>query len=63
MPIITIQMIEGRTLEQKRELVKAITEDVVRIAKTSPERVQVFMTEYPKENVSRQGILRVDQDQ
>lgn len=62
MPIITIQMIEGRTLEQKRELVKAITDDVVRIAKTTLERVQVFMTEYPKENVSRQGILRVDQD-
>ncbi|MGE3273134.1 MAG: tautomerase family protein, partial [Chloroflexota bacterium] len=50
MPLITIHMFEGRTVEQKRELVAAITEAVVRIAKTTPEATDVVIMDVPKHN-------------
>ena len=48
MPVITIRLLEGRSVEQKRELVKIISEAVSRIAKTPLEGVHVIF-----ENVSR----------
>jgi 4-oxalocrotonate tautomerase len=60
MPLITVQMFEGRTVEQKRELVEAITEAVVRIAKTTPEGTQVIITDIPKHNWGSAGKLASD---
>lgn len=62
MPTITIEIIAGRSKEQKSELVRAITDDVVRIARTKAENVTVYIREYTKENVARSGVLRVDQE-
>src|SRR3954454_4372763 len=50
MPLITVQMYEGRTVEQKRELVAALTEAVVRIAKTTPEATQIIIQDVPRHN-------------
>ena len=36
MPIVTVQMYDGRTLDQKRELVKGITDVVARVTGNSP---------------------------
>ena len=41
MPLVTIKAVEGRTVEQKRALVKDITEAVVKNFKTEPEAVIV----------------------
>ncbi len=41
MPIVTVLAIEGRTAEQKRGLVKDITEAVVKNFYTSPEKVSM----------------------
>ena len=60
MPLITVQMYEGRTIEQKRELVEAITEAVVRIAKTTPEATQIIITDIPKHNWASAGKLASD---
>jgi 4-oxalocrotonate tautomerase len=60
MPIITIEMLEGRTIEQKRELVSAITADVVRIAKVDPAAVEIIIREMKRENFSRAGRLLCD---
>ncbi len=60
MPLITVQMFEGRTVEQKRELVAAITEAVVRIAKTTPEATEVIITDVPKHNWAHAGKLASD---
>jgi len=60
MPLITVQMFEGRTVEQKRELVEAITEAVVRIAKTTPEATQIIITDIPKHNWASAGKLASD---
>jgi 4-oxalocrotonate tautomerase len=60
MPTIIIQMYKGRTKQQKADLAKAITEDVVRIAKTTPEATQVIFHEVDKENWATAGILASD---
>jgi 4-oxalocrotonate tautomerase len=41
MPVIHVFLYEGRTKEQKAELAQAITDDVVRIMKTTPEATHV----------------------
>ena len=60
MPLVTVHMFEGRTVEQKRELVAAITEAVVRIAKTTPEATQVVITDVAKHNWASAGKLASD---
>lgn len=61
MPLVTIHMYEGRTVEQKRELVAAVTDAVVRIAKTTPEATDVVIIDVPRHNWSRAGKLASDQ--
>jgi 4-oxalocrotonate tautomerase len=60
MPVVTIQMYEGRTVEQKRELVTAITEAIVRIAKTTPEATEVIIHDVPRHNWGIAGKLASD---
>jgi 4-oxalocrotonate tautomerase len=57
MPVITIQMYEGRTIEQKKELAAAITEAVVRIAKTTPEATEIIIHDVPRHNWAIAGKL------
>lgn len=62
MPNVTVEWAEGRTIEQKRELVKAITEVVAKIGKTRPERIRVEIIDLPFENLSQNGILKLDEE-
>jgi 4-oxalocrotonate tautomerase len=57
MPMIHVEMYEGRTNEQKAELAKAITKAVVDIAKTTPESTHIIFTDVPKANMAHGGIL------
>ena len=60
MPVVTVQLWEGRTLEQKRALVQAITEAMVEHAGVKPDGLHVILQEVPRENWGRAGILGVD---
>jgi len=60
MPIVTVAMYEGRTLDQKRELVKGITDVVVRVTGVSAEGVHVVIDEKKRENWSIDGKLWLD---
>jgi len=60
MPIINIDMIEGRTLDQKRNLVKSVTQAVCNSIDTVPESVQIKLTEIKNENYSISGNLIAD---
>lgn len=60
MPIIRVEMWEGRTKKQKAELAKAITEAMVKIAKTTPEHTTVVFEDVPKENWAIGGVLASD---
>ncbi len=61
MPVITIRLLEGRTLEQKRELTKVVSEAVSRIAKTPLEGVHVIFENVPRADWGRGGVLFADQ--
>lgn len=50
MPIVYIEMWKGRSLEQKRELAKEITESMNRIANVKPENIQVIFLEIERDN-------------
>ena len=50
-------MLEGKTQEQKEALVKRITEAAVETVDVVPEKVSVFINEFPKTSVARGGIM------
>lgn len=60
MPNIFIQMIEGRTVEDKRNLAKAITNSVVEVLKVDPEVVNIRFINVKKEDLARGGKLFLD---
>lgn len=60
MPVVTVQLFEGRTLEQKRRLVKAITDAMVEHADARPDALHVVLQEIPKDNWGRAGVLGSD---
>lgn len=45
MPMIRVEMMPGRTADQKRDLAKALTEAFVTTAGGKPESVHVVLTE------------------
>ena len=60
MPEVYVYAVEGRTLDQKRALVKEITEAVVKNFKVKPEAVMVQIMESPKESKAKGGFLFSD---
>lgn len=57
MPIVRIELWKGRTPEQKKELSKAITEEMVRIMNMRTESIQVIFYEIEKENWALGGTI------
>ena len=57
MPTINVQLFEGRTLEQKRAFVKAITEVTVQTLGGTPESVDILIQELKRENWATAGKL------
>jgi 4-oxalocrotonate tautomerase family enzyme len=53
-------MFKDRTLDQKRKLVRAITDDMVKILKVEPEWVTIFIEELEMEHWSEAGVLHSD---
>ncbi len=62
MPVITIRLLEGRSLEQKRELTKVISEAVSQIAKTPLDGVHVIFEDVARADWGRGGTLFIDRD-
>lgn len=60
MPIVTVQMYDGRSMDQKRELVKGITEVVARVTGNVPDAVHVIIQEVHRENWANGGLLTPD---
>lgn len=60
MPNITIQWYAGRTETQKREIVAAFTEAMVRIGKTKPDQVHIVFQDVPKSDWGVSGKLASD---
>ena len=60
MPVVTVELLEGRTLEQKRRLVRAITDAMVEHAGARPDALHVILHEVARENWGRGGVLPAD---
>jgi 4-oxalocrotonate tautomerase len=60
MPTIRIEMFEGRSAEQKRALVAAITEACVRTIGVSPESVHILLFDIAKQDWATGGTLWSD---
>ena len=60
MPVVTIQMWEGRSVEQKRDLVKAVTKALADIVGAAPENTTVIIHDIPKGNWGMKGTLASD---
>ena len=60
MPLVTVKAVGEKTIEQKRALVKDITEAVVKNFSVAPEAITVDIVEYSKENFAKAGQLFID---
>lgn len=60
MPIVQVEILEGRTVDQKRAMVKKVTEAICETLVVPPERVTIILREMHKENFAQAGKLSLD---
>ena len=56
MPIIQMNLLVGRTTEQKRRMVAAVTEAVTRTLDVKPEQVRILINEMDIEHFAVGGV-------
>jgi 4-oxalocrotonate tautomerase len=56
MPIANILILEGRTVEMKQALIRAVTDAIADTLKAKPEAIRVIVQEVPKENWGIGGV-------
>ena len=60
MPYANIQITKGATREQKSELVKDLTDSLVRVLGKRPEHIHIVIQEIEEENWGYAGMLTDD---
>lgn len=60
MPIIRVEMIKGRSREQKRVLARELTDTFVRACGGKPDAVTVVLVDVDKEDWAVAGALMAD---
>jgi 4-oxalocrotonate tautomerase len=60
MPFITVKVLEGKTTEQKSELVEKMTQVVCESFQVDPSVVFIFFEDLQKDNYGKQGRLYSD---
>lgn len=60
MPIIQVHFFEGRTLNQKRELVASMTDAVVKSLNVKPDDVRIVLQEMARQDYAIAGVLTAD---
>jgi 4-oxalocrotonate tautomerase len=61
MPIIRIELLKGRSIEQKREFAEVVTRETARILKCSPEVIDIVFCDTDTENWATGGRVAADQ--
>lgn len=56
MPFITVQLIEGRTVEQKHALIKEISEAAIRVLDADPDNVRIVINEVTADDWGVAGV-------
>ena len=60
MPIVTIQQVEGRTVEQKRKVAKEVTDAIARNYRIEPDRITITFIDMPEHDIAKAGKLLID---
>jgi 4-oxalocrotonate tautomerase len=60
MPIVQVELLEGRTVEQKRVLVEKVTQAIVESVGAPAENITIIIRDMPKENYAKAGKLAWD---
>jgi len=60
MPLITVELFEGRSVDQKRQIVEELTKTMCDITGGNPSAVQVMIRDVPKSNWGFGGELCSD---
>ncbi len=60
MPIVQIEMVKGRTVEQKRAMVEKVTDVLVETIQCKKEAVSIVIREMDKEHIAKGGVLFSD---
>ncbi len=62
MPIVQINMLKGRTLDQKRALVKKVTEALGETIGAPPHKVRIILNDMEHDMYAIAGVLHADED-
>lgn len=62
MPYVNVQITRGATREQKAELVRDITNSLIRILHKKPEHTHIVIQEIDEEDWGFEGILAVERN-
>lgn len=62
MPIVHIHMLEGRSTDEKRALVKRVTDALCDTIGATPERVRIILKDMPHDEYAIGGVLVCDQE-
>ena len=62
MPFVVVTMWEGRTVDQKRKLARAITDAMIEHADCIPDHLHVVINDVPKDSWARAGVLGIDKE-
>lgn len=60
MPILQIELIKGRSVEQKRAMIEKVTEAVCETVNCPKEAVSIIIREMETENYAHGGVLQCD---
>jgi 4-oxalocrotonate tautomerase len=60
MPIIQVNLLQGRSTEAKRKLASEMTRVTCECLGTAPEQVRIIFNDIPPENYSIAGTLTAD---
>ncbi|AET68910.1 4-oxalocrotonate tautomerase family enzyme [Desulfosporosinus orientis DSM 765] len=61
MPIVQIELFEGRSVEQKRLLAEKVTQAIMESIGAPAESVSIIIRDMAKENYAKAGKLAIDQ--
>lgn len=60
MPMIKVELLKGRSIEQKREFAKVVTRETARILKCSPDVVDIVFQDVERHDWAVNGKLESD---
>ena len=60
MPILQVELLKRRTVEQKREMVRKVTDAVTETLNCPKEVVSIIIREMELENFAKAGVLKID---